>query len=275
MNTRRSLLSTRRPTMALLAALAIGLTVAAPVVAATPANDLPGGAIAIITIPASIDQDTTEATVTPADDIGCGAGGLDQATVWYALTLSESARVIVDASGSDYDVGVNAFHDGGGTPGDLFACAYRALVIDAEAGTTYYLMFADIDENATNGGQLHVAIDLAPPPIELNLTVDATGKVNARTGEAIVSGTITCSAEADFSEVYISLRQTLGRFIVVRGWGFAASSCGPTPSSWMASIAGDNGKFAGGMAIADVSAFACDSFSCADAFVSAHVRLRK
>ena len=61
-------------------------------------------------------------------------------------------------------------------------------MFDADAGTTYYLMFADIDGGA-NGGQLEVSLDVAPPPIEVNLTVDGTGKVNSKSGEAMVGGT--------------------------------------------------------------------------------------
>jgi hypothetical protein len=250
----------------LLAALP-GIAVAAP-----PANDLPAGAIAYTALPVTIDQDTTEATVS-TDNIGCGSDGTDQATVWYTLTLAAATSVLVDATGSGYSVGVNVF-DSPPSADSLFNCAAGALIFDAAPGTTYYLMFADIDGDGTNGGQLHASIDVAPPPIEVSVTVDGSGKVNPKTGEATIMGTISCSRAAEFADVEVSLRQPLGRF-TVHGSAFDSPSCGPTPTSWFASVTGDNGKFAPGRATVDVTAFACDSFSCGDGSVSASVRLRK
>src|SRR5688572_29915068 len=94
-------------------AVALDLVLPAGVSAAAPANDLPAGAIVLsTTLPQSFSQDTTEATVTPADDIGCGQGGLDIATVWYTFTPASDVRLLIDASASSYHVGVNVF----GTP---------------------------------------------------------------------------------------------------------------------------------------------------------------
>lgn len=240
--------------------------------AAAPANDLPAGAVAYAAIPLTIDQDTTEAAVS-ADDIGCGSGGEDQATVWYTLTLANTTELLADATGSDYDVGVNVF-TGSADAGNLVTCVGGAASFTADAGTTYYLMFADIEDDKINGGQLHVVIDVAPPPLEVSLTVDAAGKVNPKTGEATISGSLTCSRTADFGEVDVNLRQAIGRF-TIHGSGLAAPTCGPTPTTWWVSVTGDNGRFGPGKAAADVSAFACDATSCGDASVSASVRLRK
>jgi len=264
-----SALRWRAPVLALLAGTLLVGTAPGLALAAAPANDLPAGAIAFTALPASIAQDTTEATVS-TDDVGCGAGGLDQATVWYTLTLASATSVLVDATASGYEVGVNIF-EGTADANHIVTCASGAAGFDAAAGTTYYLMFADIDGGA-NGGQLSVAIDVAPPPIAVSITVNANGKVNPKTGEATVSGTITCSNTADFSDVEVSLRQSLGRF-TIHGSGFDSPSCGPTPTAWFAAIVGDNGKFAPGRATADVSAFACDAFSCGDASASTSVRL--
>lgn len=240
--------------------------------AAAPGNDLPAGAVAETALPVTIDQDTTEATVT-TDDVGCGAGGVDQATVWYTLTLATTTNVLVDASASDYAVGVNVF-EGTADANHLVDCVEGGVGFEATGGTTYYVMFADIDGDATNGGQLHATIDVAPPPIEVSLTVNSAGKVNPKTGEATISGTVTCSHQADFADVEVTLRQTLGRF-TIHGSGFDSPSCGTTATAWFASIAGDNGKFGAGKATADVSVFACDAFTCADDSASASVRLRK
>lgn len=276
---KRSILPSRPgiPTRrARLAALFVGLvlvgTVPGLALAAAPANDLPAGAIAYTALPITIAQDTTEATVS-TDDVGCGAGGLDQATVWYTLTLGAATTVLVDARSSDYEVGVNVF-EGSADANNIVTCVGGAAEFDAGAGTTYYVMFADTDGDATNGGQLNVSIDVAPPPIEVSLTVDATGKVNPKTGEATISGTLTCDHPAESSDVEVNLRQPLGQF-TIHGFGFDSPGCGPTPTAWFAAIVGDNGKFAPGKATADVSAFACDELTCDDASVTASVRLRK
>jgi hypothetical protein len=269
---RRRVQARRAPLGAVLAGILLAGAVPGLALAAAPANDVPSGAIAETALPVTIDQDTTEATVT-TDDVGCGAGGVDQATVWYTLTLAATTNVLVDATGSDYQVGVNIF-EGTADADHLVNCVEGAAGFEAAAGTTYYLMFADIDGNATNGGQLHVGIDVAPPAIEVSLTVDSNGKVNPKTGEATISGTISCTHAADFGDVEVNLRESIGRF-TVHGFGFDSPACGPTPTAWFASVAGDNGKFAAGKATADVSAFACDAFSCDDAFVSTSVRLRK
>jgi hypothetical protein len=266
----------RKRTRGRLAALVVGVGLAGSMsgaaLAAPPANDLPAGAIAISAIPATIDQTTSEATVS-TDDIGCGSGGTDQATVWYSLTLGSDLRIAFDASGSDYAVGINVF-ESAATSDNLVDCAANALAVDVAAGTTYYVMFADIDENATNGGHLAVSVDVAPPAIDVTLTVDPVGKVNPRTGEATITGTISCSSQPDFVDISVDLRQPVGRF-TIHGFGFAGADCGTEPTSWLATITGDNGKFSAGRATASVDAFACDQFSCDEEFITANVRLRR
>jgi len=267
-----SVLTGRARIAALTAGIVLVVAVPGVAFAAPPPNDLPAGAIALTAIPVTIQENTTEATVT-TDDIGCGSGGVDQATVWFTLTLASATSVLVDATGSDYPVGVNVF-EGSADANNLVTCVEGAASFDAAAGTTYYLMFADIDGDATNGGQLHVSIDVAPPPLEVSLTVNSAGKVNPKTGEATISGTITCTRTADFSEVSVSLRQPIGRF-AIRGFGFDSPACDTTPTDWFASVVGENGKFGPGKATADVSVFACDPTSCGEDSVVASVRLRK
>ena len=269
---RRDLPRRRAPLAALLGAILLVGMAPGLVFAVVPGNDLPADAIPLTALPVTINENTTEATIS-TDDVGCGSGGVDQASVWFTLTLAAGTSVLVDASGSDYPVGVNVF-EGSADANSLVTCVEDAAAFDAAAGTTYYLMFADIDGDATNGGALHVMIDVAPPPIEVSLTVNANGKVNPKTGEATISGTISCNHTADFGEVQVGLRQPIGRF-TIHGFGFDSPACGPTPTDWFASVVGDNGKFAAGRATADVTVFACDAFSCADTSTVASVRLRR
>jgi len=254
--------------LTLLAAAFMVASIPGAAAAAVPVNDTPGQAIAFTSIPQTIDQDTTEATVV-GDDVGCGAGGLDQASVWYTLTLPTTTQILIDARATGSAIGINVFA-GSATPGALVDCVEDAVVFDATAGTTYYLMFADIDEDGTNGGRLQATIGQAPPPVDVQLTVNGTGKLLSRTGEATVGGTVVCSAPVSaFLDVDIS--QPNGRF-TVRGGTSLVIDCGPVATEWLAVLTGDNGKLANGRA-ATVTAteFACD-LPCDEASASNTVR---
>jgi hypothetical protein len=259
----------RKLTGALVGAMLTTLLLAAPAAAAVPGNDLPGGAIALPdTFPQSISQDTTEATVS-SDDLGCGAGGLDQASVWYTLSPASSVELLVIADASSYLVGINVFAVAP-TNDNLIACFGGSSQLALEGGVTYYFMFADVDGEAPNGGQLDVSIEIAPPPIEIELTVDPTGRVT-RSGEATITGTATCSAEASL-DVGGSIQQSVGRFSI-HGSGFAHMSCGPEPTTWSVPMVGMNGRLGNGRATVAIFAFACGANSCSEVAIEATVRL--
>ncbi len=253
-----------------LAAVILLAALPASASAAAPGNDLPAGATAL-GFPATIDQDTTEATVT-TDDIGCGAGGQDQATVWYTLVVAAPTEVLVDARGADYQVGVNIYA-GSATADALVACSDPGIIFDAAVGTTYYIMLADIDGEA-NGGHLLATVDVAPPPLELTVTIDPNAKPGLKGSSLVVTGTLSCDREADFGEVDAYVRQTVGRF-VTHGSGFDLPACGPVPVAWAIEVPADNGKFNSGKTVVDVSAFACASFRCDDETLSVKVRVRR
>jgi hypothetical protein len=257
---------------AFLAALVLAATVGAPAVAAGPGNDLPVAATAIGSLPYTIDQDTTEATVG-GDDVGCGAGGLDVATVWYTFTPEEDLRVEIDAGASDYLVGVNLFA-GSADEASRFDCNNDALAFDAEAGTTYYLLFADVNDDGVNGGSLRADVRIAPPSLNVTLTVDATARVHPKTGQALITGTVACDRQAEFAEVSVMLRLETGRFYTI-GAGAASAVCGPGPSAWAAIVSGENGRFVGGRATVQLTGFACDMLSCNEATQAGSVRLRR
>jgi hypothetical protein len=261
----------KRTVMLAVVAMMLAMLLGPPTVAAAaPSNDLPVGAIALPdALPQTIDQDTTEATVT-TDDVGCGAGGFDAATVWYTFSPNSDVQLFISTEKAGYGVGVNVF-DTTADAEHLIACFGGASIVGVEGGHVYYLMFADTDGDATNGGSLSVNLEAAAPPIEIELAVDSKGAIN-KSGEATISGSISCSTSADFAEVSASLRQSVGRF-TIHGSGFDAVECGPSPTTWKLTIVGDNGRFAGGRATVEVSAFACGATSCNEAFVTAAVRL--
>lgn len=257
---------------AAIAATALLLSLAGPAAAAAPSNDLPTGATAFAALPFAIEQDTTEATVS-TDDVGCGAGGLDEATVWYAFTPAENVVVEVDASPSDYLVGVTLFI---GSPDEdgRADCNDDVLSFEADAGTTYYLLFADVNGDGINGGSLRADVHPAPPAVDVRVTVDSVAKVHPKTGQARITGTITCDRPAEYAEVGVILREGTGRFFTIGG-GAGTTECGPAATTWSAIVSGENGRFVGGSATATVTALACDALSCTEAPIEAALKLRR
>jgi hypothetical protein len=254
------------------ALLILGLAIP-PGVAAAPgvANDEPTGAIAVAAIPYSVTQSTSKATANDADG-GCGAGGLDQATVWYTLTLATATRVIVDATGSSYATGVNIYTAGPGS--EILTCVGGAAIFDAAAGQTYYIMIADIDAGR-NGGRLVVSISAGPPALELGLTLDGNATLDPGTGGLTVTGSISCNTTTDFVDISVDVSQTTGRF-TTRGFGGTSVGCSAGDTvAWAVEVFGDSGPLGAGNTTINASAFGCDPTSCDDAFATETVRVRR
>lgn len=253
-----------------LAAALIGLALAAPAVAAAPPgvpNDEPAGAIAITAVPFTGTQSTSKATANVADG-GCGAGGEDQATVWYSMTLTAATRVLIDTTASSYVTGINVFSDGG-----LVTCQVTTAVFDADAGQTYSVMIADID-GGRNGGRLSVSVGVGAPALELGVTIDPNVSLDAATGALTVSGTVTCNVPADFVDVNLEASQTTGRF-TVRGFAFTSVGCAPgDPVPWSADVSGEE-PFGTGATTITAAAFGCDPFSCDETVATVSLRIRR
>jgi hypothetical protein len=72
--------------------------------AAAPPNDECAGATVIASVPSTIAEDVTGATVAPADpDLDCPGGGAGNPGVWFAYTAVAPIAVQIDTFGSDYD----------------------------------------------------------------------------------------------------------------------------------------------------------------------------
>jgi hypothetical protein len=246
---------------------------------AQPANDDPGGAVAITAVPSTITQNTSDAT-TSADETAlnafCGAPTLAQG-VWYQFTPTVSEDVAADVTGSDYSAGILVLT---GSPGNFTPtglCGPGRVSGPATAGQTYYLLiFGDGGTTATSGN-LVLNVSQAIPAPTITLTVDPRGTVD-KTGSANISGTVTCTStdgSGTLVDVFGSLRQTVGR-IFVDGFfdEFVFSSCDGTPVNWTAFVFGSNGKFAGGKAATVAIGFGCTD-SCSEGFAQATIQLSK
>jgi hypothetical protein len=111
------------------------------------------------------------------------------------------------------------------------------------------------------------------------LSVDTTGRFDARSGHLVVSGSYTCSPEPPvmFGGVLVDARQSVGRIATVTGFGTGQPfpECTGEPVAWTADIAPTSGLFKGGRATVDVSLFAQRTDGSFDsASVSTVIRLR-
>jgi len=251
------------------------LAAAAPVFAAAPTNDTYAG-IQTVAVGFTDSVDTTEAT-TDADDLDIAAGCLGvpalDASVWYSLTATADMGIVVDVSASTYSAGV-IIASGGPGAYTVESCGPGASAWSALSGVTYtILVFDDQEDGAGNGGTLEINVAEAPPPPELTLTVNPRGTFDSHTGGALISGTITCTGEADFSFIDVFVRQKTGR-LFIDGEGFIEGfACDGSTQAWTADILPYNGVFKGGKTITVTFATACGAFECGDGYDESIVNL--
>jgi len=238
------------------------LGLAVPASAAPPANDVYGGRIVVGSVPFTTTQDTSEAT-TDADDAElnaqCGAPATD-ASVWFEVTAASDGALVADVSSSDYSAGVLV---GVGSPGSfsIVACGPGATAWSTTAGETYAILVIDDQfDGGGNGGAVSLTIDQAPPPPEIDVTVNPRGQFT-RAGDAIVSGQVTCTGQAEFAFIEAQLTQRVGR-IKINGFGGMEITCDGTTRPWSLQITADNGIFRGGKAASITFAVACGVFDC-------------
>ncbi|HLA17389.1 MAG TPA: hypothetical protein VJZ72_10865 [Candidatus Limnocylindrales bacterium] len=249
-------------------ALAVGAT---PVLAAPPTNDDPSGATVVADpLPYSNPTNVTEATTGADDQPQCDGHPADTNTVWYTYTASADQRLVARASGLDD----NSLYVIEGSPaGSLLGCQSHGsqVVFDAADGTTYYFEIG-ATFGAVGDGTVTFSLDVAPPPLEVDIRIDPTGSVNNKTGVASISGTVTCNQDA-FAFVYGDLRQNIGRVFTVRGWFGTEMSCSTEPTDWSATITPESGKFAAGKATASANIEAYNGIEGAFDTASGSIRL--
>jgi hypothetical protein len=251
------------------------LLLLSPAVAqAAPANDDITQATPITALPFTDALDTKEATTAP-DDPDCAGNGQ---TVWYAFTPAADVFVLADTFGSDYDTTLSVYT---GAPGALtqidcnddFNGLQSAVLFQATAGTTYFIMAGSCCGNP--GGNLLVSVDVAPPPVVLELALSAKGSVTPKTGMATVSGTVFCNEPATVFGVSGMLQQRKGRVLFRRDFFTGEFACTPPETAWSATATSPNGLFTGGKAtLSNVSAFACNEIFCDDAFIPGPITMQ-
>jgi hypothetical protein len=120
---------------------------------------------------------------------------------------------------------------------------------------------------------------LAQDALTAVVTIDG-GTVAPRTGQATISGTVTCSEPVDF--VFdANVVQNVGRVFIIRGYISQQGICpGPDGVSFTAPVVSDSAGFRPGLVNVDVAGYACavGDISCERGFVNLRlqttVRLR-
>ena len=264
----------RAVTLLAISVFALGAT---PALAAAPSNDTIAGATAITTLPFSGSGDTSEATMD-ADELvaaapceALGAPAIEKA-VWYAYTASAAATLLVETSASDYATGI-AIYDGAPSAATFVTCSPAMLTTSVAAGQTVYLMVFG-SEPGSLGGTVRITVLEAPPPPEVAFTVDEIATFDPRSGAATIGGTYTCSGVVRYAEIDGDVSQAVGRF-TINGFFRAPLTCDGSSHTWTAQVTSMNGKFKGGQATVEATAFACGPVgSCGISSVTQRVRLR-
>lgn len=209
-----------------------------------PVNDEIGSATVISALPFQDLTNTTSATGSIGDTY-CAGGN----TVWYAYTPTQDIRLEARASSWPW---FPALSVSTGSPGQLttlgcgtFDPAGVRLRFDAVAGVTYWIM---VGTNWwTPGGPTVVTLAEAPPPFALGVRITA-GSVVPSTGQATVTGTVTCSETA-----YVNVSGRLSQEhagVTIEGWFWSGAFCEPgREAAWSAVPGYGLGRFRGRSAL--------------------------
>jgi hypothetical protein len=232
-----------------------------------PANDDVADAIVIPALNFTDTRDTRGATTAP-DDPGSCSGGTN---VWYTFTPSEEMIVRLSTAGSSYDAALDVFVSSDGGLSHTGLCAFGQLDFVASAGTTYYFM---VSSPAFGGALVFSVLDLGAP-LQITLSLNATGSFNPKTGVATVGGTVGCNVPGFVFDVNGTLQQRIGRVLLTAQFSTGGFECTPPKTAWSATAASPNGLFTGGKAtLSNVSTSACNEGSCDDAFISGPVTVK-
>ena len=214
-----------------------GTTMAIDPLPPAPGHDDRADALVISSLPYS---DTVDLRSAHPDDTDGYCFEPDSPVVWYRITPSEAVVLHVDVS-----PGAQAafFYDG--AEEDATGCtshggdaAGLALVPAGEP--------VDIALAAAPWGSWPATLTLTSTPAPTyDIVVNPTGSVEKAGGTAVISGTARCSSAGDANSE-LSLRQTVGRKLLVRGYGYAQVDCAPTPVPWTIRVPGESAPFGTG-----------------------------
>ena len=243
--------------------------------AAAPDNDSPAGATVLTSLPATITQDTSEATTEPLDadyNLWCEAPATE-ASVWFRFTDTDGGALSVHLEGTDYSAGVMIIAGDPADGGRPAWCSPHTATVMTYPGETYWIMaFADTP-GATGGTLVASFEEVAPlPPIDLSVDPVALALMD---GSLRLSGTYTCSGLPYEGLLVADAAQKVGRF-EIQGYGFMDGlDCDGTQHDWTLDVLPDNGTFSGGKAATVAFAATCGEFVCTSTTTTQTVQVRR
>lgn len=149
--------------LAVAAAVLMGVLVPGVAQAAPPSNDDFDAATVVGALPYSVEQNTTESTKASDDPYGC-RGYSVQGSAWFRYTATEDGLLRLKTEGSDRDLNVATFTGERGDLKQVWNAFYDGCTTDratpltfpAKAGTTYHFM---VGGTSSAGGQVKLALD--------------------------------------------------------------------------------------------------------------------
>lgn len=170
-----------------------------------------------------------------------------------------------DSRGTNVSYSVSATDDR--DPNPIVSCSPASGAFFAVGDTTVDCTATDASGNQSSGSfTVHVL-----PPLQLNVTVDATGSVSANTGAATIGGTITCSREIGV-DLSGTLTQLFANRAQISGSFSTHVSCSAPSVHWSTSVTGTNGRFGAGKANVSINWFGCE-LSCHSGNASSTIKL--
>lgn len=249
-------------------------TSALTALAAVPTNDTPAGALAVVK-GGSYVVDTTEATTDALDatlNEECGAPAT-KASVWFTYTATDASGVMFDLSAVTEEIGLMVVKGDPTAGGELIDCGPVMVGVPTEAGATYYVMAFTPNEGQAPG-VITMAVSDPPPAPTVQVTVNPKGTAY-KDGSARISGTYTCTDAADYSEIYGTLSQRVGRLVITGDFLDSPLNCDGVQHTWEAYADGGNGLFAGGKAASVTLPFVCGAMECVDTYLDQVVQLTR
>jgi hypothetical protein len=259
-------------TVAAMAATALVPLTASAAPATPPGNDKPSGAVSIHK-GETVKEDTTQATTGSLDhkiNERCGAP-YTNASVWFQYTATDDKGIVLNASGSDFGVGIMVFRGSAPTPDSLFRCGPTEENFRTNPGRTFTIMV--FTATRRHGGDLSMTVRQAPPPPTVSVVV-RKNDVAYPTGNARVNGTYTC-ANGDFVESFGELTQVWKRLRITGPLRFfSVGLCDGLPHHWTKTVHSDNGLYGAGVAQAHMVTIVCGVFHCARQRITEQITLK-
>ncbi|MGH2747381.1 MAG: hypothetical protein ACRDKB_05600 [Actinomycetota bacterium] len=228
----------------------------ASLAAARPANDDFDRARTISTLPFA-ERFSIKGAGVADDEPDCSGRAR---SIWYRFTPETDMRFFARVRRADFRSFVSVWTGTRDALSEVFCERYGTPIVDATAGTTYYIRVAS--GRRVHEGRGRLVVKEAPPPLEFDLTVDPQGTIDSSTERITISGGASCSREEDVY-LYGAVRQVgPDRRFITAWFDVEIEDCGAA-SSWTTTMFGD-GVFEEGPASVEVTAYWCSRFECVD-----------